>query len=638
MSWEKGLTDEQRTAASHSGKNARLLAGPGTGKTLTLTRRIVYLIEAEDVKPDEMMALTFTRAAVAELKSRLEGEVGPQRAGEVRVSTLHSFALRELLRHAARTKLPQPLRIADDWEERNIVVEELKTLLGKTVEETSDLLERLSADWQTLAADRSDWERNFPDPRFLGGWQQHRRVYGYTLRSELVYQLKNALEEGAIDLRASVQHVLIDEYQDLNPCDLAIARAFAQNRAEVYGAGDDDQSIYGFRYANPEGIRRFVKEFHPAEKLTLEKCQRCDDKILGYGLYVARQDPRREDKPLTSVSVSGAGDVHLMWFQDQGYEAIGISKICKWLCKRKKVKPDSILILLRSDRHQVFSKPLRAALLSEAVPVGIVSNPLEPLDTNAGRELLSLLRLTLNNSDSLAWRTVLQVRSNLLGVKTLMAIYELSRSKAWSYSKGVSEIANRPSLIGGKGPTVAAEYASITKLISRLGPPPKQDVVVWIQSAADQVIADDESRDAVVEVFRRVSKVAGVDSLESLLKALNVSLGDFEQEKPRDTVSIMTMHQAKGLTADAVIVAAAEDEYIPGRNISGDLSDDERRLLYVSLTRARHFLYVTYCRQRTGAQRHTGRTPGNSARTLTQFLSGGPLKPEPGYVFADRLR
>jgi len=584
------------------------------------------------------MALTFTRAAVAELKSRLAAEVGSERAAEVKVSTLHSFALRELLRHAARTKLPQPLRIADDWEERNVVVEELKTLLDKTVVETSDLLEQLSADWQKLTADRSDWKRNFPDPEFLGAWQEHRQVYGYTVRSELVYQLKNALEEGAIDLEGALRHVLIDEYQDLNPCDLAIVRAFASNGAEVYGAGDDDQSIYGFRYANPEGIRRFAKEFSPAKNLVLKECQRCDEKILEYGLYVARQDTRRENKPLTSVSASGAGDVHLMSFQEQGYEAIGISRICKWLWKRKKIQPESILILLRSDRYHVFSKPLRAALLSEAIPVGIVSNPLEPLDTHPGRDLLSLLRLVLNNSDNLAWRTILQVRSNSLGAKTLMATYELSRGKGWSYSRGISEIAQEPSLIQGKGSTIAEEHRKILKLLSNLGPPPKKDVIPWIESLAEEIIPDEENREAIVEVFGRASKAAGVDSLDSLLKALNVSLGDFEQDRPRDTVSIMTMHQAKGLTAEAVIVAAAEDEYIPGRNMSGDLFDDERRLLYVSLTRARHFLYVTYCTTRTGAQRHTGRTAGETARRLTRFLSGGPVKAEPGYAFAEKLK
>jgi superfamily I DNA/RNA helicase len=124
--------------------------------------------------------------------------------------------------------------------------------------------------------------------------------------------------------------------------------------------------------------------------------------------------------------------------------------------------------------------------------------------------------------------------------------------------------------------------------------------------------------------------------LEDLLRALNVSLGDAEQELQEGAINIMTMHQAKGLTADAVVIVAAEDEYIPGR-AEGAAVDDERRLLYVSLTRARRYLYVTHCRQRTGQQAHTGRNPGTHQRTLTRFLSGGPVISENGSVFLSGL-
>ncbi|MBL5980802.1 hypothetical protein NAAC61_01090 [Petrotoga sp. 8T1HF07.NaAc.6.1] len=124
--------------------------------------------------------------------------------------------------------------------------------------------------------------------------------------------------------------------------------------------------------------------------------------------------------------------------------------------------------------------------------------------------------------------------------------------------------------------------------------------------------------------------------MEELLRALNVSLGDVEQEKEKGKVAIMTMHQAKGLSADAVILAAAEDEYIPGR-ATGEAVDDERRLLYVSITRARKYLYVTFCQKRTGQQRHSGKNTGKLQRTFTRFLSGGPYNPQDGQIFIRNL-
>jgi superfamily I DNA/RNA helicase len=123
-----------------------------------------------------------------------------------------------------------------------------------------------------------------------------------------------------------------------------------------------------------------------------------------------------------------------------------------------------------------------------------------------------------------------------------------------------------------------------------------------------------------------------IENLKDLLRAINVSIGDKEQETEKGAINLMTMHQAKGLNADAIFVIAAENEYIPGR-ASGIQKDDERRLLYVSITRARRFLFLTHCKQRTGQQRHTGSDPGHSRRTLSEFLDGGPIESEDGEFF-----
>ena len=153
MAWNDDLLKEQETAAGHTGSHARLLAGPGTGKTLTLTRRICFLVEEKEVAPDTIVAFTFTRAAAQELDQRVVEKL--TRAKTPRISTLHSFALRQLLKNeAVITDLPRPLRIADDWEERHIILEELKALLElDQIREADALVNELSADWQSLTAD-----------------------------------------------------------------------------------------------------------------------------------------------------------------------------------------------------------------------------------------------------------------------------------------------------------------------------------------------------------------------------------------------------------------------------------------------------------------------------------------------------
>jgi len=448
MSWDDGLLPEQKTAAGHVGTHARLLAGPGTGKTLTLTRHICFLIEQQKISPDKILAITFTRAAARELRKRVEDELGEESLP--RISTLHSFALSQLLRNAQRVaELPQPLRIADDWEERNIIREDLKALLDLNhIDEAKVLLNELSADWQSLTADEEEWERRFPNPRFLGLWREHREIYGYTLRSELVYQLKKALEQrGDFQFESDIEYLLVDEYQDLNRCDLAVIEHIAHRGVEVFIAGDDDQSIYGFRKAHPEGIRRFLRDYAGAKDLSLEICKRCDQDILDLGLFVAQQDPRRIEKQINPEPDRGPGEVELLRFSHQDEEAVGIAKLCQYLIQYCDLKPNEILILLRSDRKGRFSKPIRSSIEKIGIPVAAKTDTKGPLDQAQGRTLLGFMRLASNLGDSLAWRTLLQIECHGVGPSAIGAVYEIARSMGWTFANTVLRAQEDPSIL-----------------------------------------------------------------------------------------------------------------------------------------------------------------------------------------------
>jgi DNA helicase II / ATP-dependent DNA helicase PcrA len=635
--WNHGLTDEQIQAIEHSGNHARLLAGPGTGKTHCLTRRVAYLVRERCIPPSEILVLTFTRAAAAELKSRLNELLDDDERGVV-VSTLHSYALRTLLTSRDETRLPQPLRIVDDYEERWIVREDLKRILGLgRVTMARDLLHQLSADWEQLSADAPDWESRFPNPGFLGAWREHRHVFGYCLRAEMVYQLKHALDNGELDVRPPSQ-VLVDEYQDLNACDLAVIKHLSEAGSQVYACGDDDQSIYGFRYGNPEGIRRFPTEYVPCEQKALCECKRCDTSILECARYVARQDPRRIDKDMYPSENAGMGEVRLLRFASQEPEATAIATISRYLIDVKRVAPENILILLRSDHQRKFSKPLALAFELAGVPIGVFVDPLEPINDRErpeGREFYALLKLIANPSDHLAWRTLLDVRRNSIGGSTLAAVYEFARSDGYSFTQALRAIESDPTR-AERGTRIAEEIRNIDSTLRTWNPLSFASLSEFIAAIATELISDKSVRVSVVRLLDSIMESASCSTLDQLLRSINLSMEEKEQESEPSEVKIMTMHQAKGLSADAVFVLAAENEYIPG-DAQGSELEDSRRLLYVSLTRARHYLFVTHCQQRVGAQMRSGSAPTRTTRHITPFLDGGPLRSEDGQAYLRTL-
>lgn len=646
MSWNEGLLNEQKAAAGHTGNHARLLAGPGTGKTLTLTRRICFLVEEKEVSPESIRAFTFTRAAARELNQRVEGELGA--AKSPRVSTLHSFALHQLLKNEGIIMaLPKPLRIADDWEERNIVLEDLKETLDlQRISDARNLLNELSADWQSLTADDSDWEEKFPNAAFLGAWREHRQLYGYTLRSELVYQLKKALEQRAdFQLESPIDHLLVDEYQDLNRCDLAVVQHIESRGVELFVAGDDDQSIYGFRKAHPEGIRRFPDDYSDVSNLELEICKRCDQEILATALFVARQDPRRIEKSVHTDPETPRGEVAILRFDDQFREAEGIADLCKGLLQENQFEPSDILILLRADHNGLFSKLITEKLIAAGIPVATATDSADPLDTASGRSMLGFLQLAAKEHDSLAWRSLLTTWCSGIGPRAIGAVHELARTGGSSFAETLTAIRAEPSMV----PTTHRSRLSnaindvVKQLETALPEAAREQLGTHaelkkiIQAAAQLIIPDQNERQTILDSIDQTGEAVGATSIAELIRAIGAGHEDIEQEVDVGKVNILTMHRAKGLTAEAVIIAAAEDEYIPGR-AQGEGVDDERRLLYVSLTRAKHHLFITYCNKRIGQQSHTGSNSGKIVRQLTQFLVDCPNAPQDGKTFISSSR
>jgi DNA helicase-2/ATP-dependent DNA helicase PcrA len=254
----------------------------------------------------------------------------------------------------------------------HIVRKELAAITGVTPSFVKKrLIPEMAANWESL-------ERH-PDPevdeqtrnRFLGAWDQHRRIYGYTLLPELPDLLRRALE--AHDDLQGIDYdlLVVDEYQDLNACDLRVLRLLADRGTAVIGVGDDEQSIYGFRKAAPEGIRRFPADYPGAADYPLTVSHRCGSGIIAWARHVIESDPDRDPKRprLQPASNAADGECALLSFRSADREARGIADLVGHLITDEGLDPAEIIVLFRGDYNHVFSKPIKAHLSEMNVPV-----------------------------------------------------------------------------------------------------------------------------------------------------------------------------------------------------------------------------------------------------------------------------
>lgn len=640
MTWDEGLHDKQIEAAKFSGSHARLIAGPGTGKTITLVKRVLRLVSQDGVNPSEILVLVFTRVNAFELRRTLGSELEKYDKEAPKASTLHSYALRQLLLNSnIVTDLPQPLRIADDFEEKFIIRPDLSEALEINDREVGAKLAEMSSDWQSLAVDEPGFVP--ADPKFMGAWREHRTLYAYTLRSELIWQLKHAMQENpdTFKIEGDIKFLLIDEYQDLNKCDLEVVKKLSANGAEVFVVGDDDQSIYYFRGAHPAGIRRFPEDYDPAASLSLEICWRCDRNIIEIGQFVANQDPEREPKPIIARDDAGEGEVQLLQFNDQFEEANGVAKLSGYLLSEHGCQPDDILILLRGDHQGRYSAPIIEALSRAGLPSKVRGDRWTVLDQPDGRYFLSVLRLILNREDHLALRTLFQLvgRKNDIGHKTMQALLNYAGSEGLSFSSACLAIESEPEL-AYRGDFIASEMKSLKDVIERFQDlaeidgselkdedeqaETREKLFEKLAELGTELIPDDGRRDETMDYVASIAQSSKWQNLGQLLGSIASPDDTLDQELEEGKINILTMHRAKGLSSRAVILVGAENELVPGDS-KGEEFNDARRLLYVSLTRAKEFLYITYCNRRTGHQRHSGSNAGSPIRTLTPFLRGG---------------
>jgi DNA helicase II / ATP-dependent DNA helicase PcrA len=620
-------TEEQQAILGHDPKrHARVLAGPGTGKSATLVAFLDQLLAKEDAP--RVRLLTFTRAATAELAEKVASH--PTIAIE-RPSTIHSFAISALLRNPGAGDFPKPLRIPDDWERDNVVYPTLARRAGVRRDRISTLVREMAANWEALGPRENPKVDPADRSRFLGSWNEHREVYGYTLLSELPFALLEALRNHPDLKGVDYDLIVVDEYQDLNASDLEVLKMIGERGAAVIGAGDDDQSIYSFRKAAPEGIRRFLDDYPGAADYALSVTQRCGRRIIEWADYVIQGDPDRptERGVLTSAEGAPDGEVALLSFPGNVSEPRGIARLVKHLIEDEQIHPSEILILLHGDWHGGFSVPIKTELEKLGVACSDPEAIARLLAESDNRRLLEYCRLIENPTDSLAWASLLRLTPGV-GDTFFDYVYEQARGSGRNFAEALVEAciedSNAPAAPARKARELLDEV--LTWLEEHPQPIERPGTgwgawIIEVSSSSGAPAASDELKDLLLEL----DGLTEADQAFGRFLGQIFPLGKDLAASQSTGVRIMTMATAKGLTVRATIVASAEQGIVPRPDAD---PGEERRLLYVAMTRSREFLYLTWARRRRGPTARSGRAQVQEARRHTSFVQSGPVKSQDG--------
>ena len=629
-------TAEQQRIIDHDPlHNGRVLAGPGTGKSRTcidLVRRL-----KNDDPNLGVRLITFTRAASSELAEQLDD---PQ-LSQIKPATIHSFALSILLNNTERARLPLPLRIADGWEIdkliRSNIARRIRKLGFKSVtKKTIEKLEReMSAQWESLNPDLELLSQMDPHVRnaYVGLWDIHRTIYGYTLLAELPFRAGNLIEDFGFGLD-DLDLLVIDEYQDLNKADIRLIHQINEHDVSILAIGDDDQSIYSFRMAAPEGILSFPEEFLQCDDYELTVSWRCGRTILDAATSMIETVPGRIRKPpLRQLDDNITGTFSYIRFQNQLHEAAGVADIVQSRISDG-VQPGKIAVLVRSrvnDWADILLPELEARNINVVDTERIMSFLNDPLI----RKKISQMRLIVDPTDSLAWWSLLFLEN---GISQPFRDYIFDQAKNNNQSFGDTLLSLSPNF--DDAPTrVSANNTN--KLISRI-----QALISEIDldemelgeiGWADWVIefiGNENLNDDIIEIIHYAGQSIPADKdLGYFLGNLEPLARDFATRS--NAVKLMSMSSSKGITVNTCIVMGVEDGIIP--HPRGTI-EEERRLLYVAMTRATDMCILTYSHFRQGPTARHGTPNVNEPRGRSPLLEALPIGQfQDGTVFLNNL-
>jgi len=630
--WDEGLSDTTRNLAGIDHSPIRVLAGPGTGKTFALIRRMARLLE-EGVNPRELFICTFTRTAARDLREEVLA-LGDEGVDLVRAGTLHSYCFR-LLAHdevlSLTGRVPRPLMA---FEERFLLEDVSGGLVGG-VRDCGKRLKAFNAAWARLQTDEPGWCDDPIDREFEERLESWLVFHKAMLIGELVTEALSYLRDNpAIEELGRYRHVLVDEYQDLNRAEQVLLDILASSGSLIV-IGDEDQSIYSFKHAHPTGISTFAQTHAGTHDVSLQDCRRCPSLVVEMANSLIANNRSRTNRLLRPWPENPRGEVYLVQWTGMEEEAEGVAKFVNSRIDSGEVSAGQVLVL--SPRRN-FGYAIRDALRAVGAPAhsffteeALEGNP-QRAEASQEMEAFTLLMLLANPEDRVALRCWCGFGSISLrsGAWARLRAYcvesgDSPRDGLQAMSSGSLQLPNCRDLVN-----------RFNELESRLS-----QVEGRVGSNLTDVLFPDHQ--AWAEPIRSIPGVLSDEDLDAQSLLDNLRTGITQPEMPSDVdyVRVMSLHKSKGLTADLVIVVGCIEGALP--RIDDDATaaeqqrqlEEQRRLLYVAVTRARRTLILSSITQlprklahRIGIPLNRGRSA--SGRTIaSRFLRElGPTRPQ----------
>ncbi len=659
-----GLNPEQKKAVECTEGPLLVFAGAGSGKTRVITNRIAYLISKKEILPDNIMAVTFTKKAAGEMQERIKtllGELGLNIAELPTVGTFHSIGALFLRQNAKALGYTNNFSIYDSDDSENLI----KELMLERQIDIKQIKPQAVSYFIGSAKNEMISPENFP--QHYGGYiedivadiypeyQKQLKVQNSMDFGDLLYLAVKMLEENE-DIRKRYQeryrYLLIDEYQDTNNAQYKFAKLLSEKHQNICVVGDDDQGIYAWRGADIKNIQSFEDDFKNVTVIKLEQNYRSTKNVISAAVSVIQQNNQRVQKKLWTDNSDGE-NITVYQARDQEDEADYVVSKVQHL-KDMRIPLSNIAILYRTNYQ---SRAIEEALLKEGVPYRLVGG-FRFYERKEIKDIISYLRFIYNLKDELSIDRVLNVPARKVGPKTVALLHELAKSTDSTVGEFLVSAylsqhpeTERPESIRSsileKVATKKDEYGKFLNLISTFGYIYTQaqgknilDIIDMILEKTSYIRMFDDGSDQSEMKKENITELKNVaytyvqkspeNSLETFLNEIN--LIEQEQDKNQDGsgmyVNLMTLHSSKGLEFDYVFMIGVEEGLLPHSRAFVDEKEleEERRLCYVGITRAKQKLTLTFAEKRMTREGFSSQIPsrflGEIPQEICEYFSG----------------
>ena len=613
------LNEKQREAASYGKGPILVVAGAGTGKTRVLTHRIAYLIETGKAMPWEILAITFTNKAANEMKERI-AELIDYSIDRMWIGTFHSVCVRILRKNIGRIGYDSNFVIYDTNDQKILIKDCIKELNLDSKKYNINAIRgmisgeknrRISPDKYISEHFGEFYKRNVGEIYAL--YEKKLKIANALDFDDLLLKALKILETEE-EVRKLYQdrfkYILVDEYQDTNLIQYMLVKILGQKPDggdNVFVVGDEDQSIYGWRGANINNILNFEKDFPGAKVVKLEKNYRSTNIILNAANGVIKNNCQRKGKNLYTDS-KGGNLIRIFEMDNEKDEAFTVAALMRKERRENNIEYSDIAVLYRTN---VQSRALEEGLMREGIPYKIVGG-LKFYERKEIKDIMAYLMLVYNQKDNISFNRIVNVPRRKIGLKTIGIIEDHANETEVSKFEACYD-ASELNLTAAASKNISDFVSMIEMLMIKKDVMPVSEFIREVYETTgyeSMLFSDDtvEGRSRVENIEEFLSAAKDFEeryeenSLEDFLAHVSL-LSDVDRtdETQKNTVTLMTVHSAKGLEFDTVFITGLEDGIFPIIH-QDDLNDDdleeERRLFYVAITRAKRMLYITYANDR----------------------------------------